>query len=231
MQEVVPGVHRIKRTWGCNVYIIPGESPLMIDAGFPVDFRRVEKRLRRLGVDSLLTVVATHYHLDHTGAIHRLADSFELSIAAHSLDAPVMEGTKPYDIYKLDILRRAYYKVLSPLFRYQYVDVDLRLEEGYRLEALGGLEVIHLPGHTEGSIGLYQADRGILFSGDTIRNENGVLDGPPSQFTPDLDKAYEGISRKVLDLDFEVLLPGHGEPVTRNARRQLDAMMARRGEK
>jgi glyoxylase-like metal-dependent hydrolase (beta-lactamase superfamily II) len=155
----------------------------------------------------------------------RLKERYRAEVAAHGADADVMEGTVPYQVYKLDPLRTVYYRALRPLYRYEFVRVDHRLREGDVLDVLGGLEVIHLPGHTSGSIALYQRDKGILFSGDTIRNERGVLEGPPPQFTPGLDEAFRHIEEKVLGLQFEVLLPGHGEPLTSGARDLVERMM------
>jgi glyoxylase-like metal-dependent hydrolase (beta-lactamase superfamily II) len=224
--EPVPGVFMLERTWGSNIYVTAGEYPVIIDAGFPLDERRILKSLNGT-VPRLL--VATHYHIDHVGPMSRLKRRFGSAVAAHASDAPVMEGTEPYQVYKLDLLRTAYYKVLAPLYRYEHVGVDMRLREGDVLDALGGLEVIHLPGHTEGSIALYQRERGILFTGDTIRNERGLLEGPPPQFSPGLEESFDGIRRKVLELDFEVLLPGHGEALTSGAREAVEAMMRESG--
>ena len=229
MREVYPGVYMMKRTWGSNVYILPGGKPAMIDAGFPVDRRRIARRLAGFPSDNRWLLVATHYHLDHTGSMKCISESFDTTIAAHAGDAPVMEGSRPYDTFKLNLPQAVYYKMLSPLFRYQYVSVDRKLEEGDVLDTLGGLEVIHVPGHTRGSIALYQKDRGILFSGDTVRNENGVVGGPPPQFSIAPEESFNQIREKLLNLDFEVLLPGHGDPIIGGARGDVRRMMSRRG--
>jgi glyoxylase-like metal-dependent hydrolase (beta-lactamase superfamily II) len=211
----------LRKTWGSNIYIIPGERNVLIDAGFPLDERRV---VRAIGDSGLDLMVATHYHIDHVGTMSRLKGRFGAAVAVHRADAGILEGTVPYRFYKLDPLKAVYYKLLAPLYPYEFVRVDRRLEDGDILEALGGLEVIHLPGHTEGSIALYQSDRGILFSGDTIRNEKNVLQGPPPEFSVETDKAFENIKEKVLQRDFEVLLPGHGEPLLTGARRRVERL-------
>jgi glyoxylase-like metal-dependent hydrolase (beta-lactamase superfamily II) len=220
--EPVPGVLMLQKTWGSNIYLIPGRSTTLIDAGFPLDERRIIKALDETGLGM---IVATHYHIDHVGTISALKRRFGTEVAAHTTDAAVMEGKVPYRVYKLDPLRTVYYKVLSPLYKYEFVEVDTHLEEGSLLDVLGGLEVIHLPGHTEGSIGLYQPDRGILFSGDTIRNERNVLEGPPPNFSVDVREAFTNLEEKLLKLDFDVLLPGHGEPVLGGARRAVERLL------
>lgn len=222
MKEPVRGVFMLRRTWGCNVYIIGRDGNALIDAGFPLDERRI---VRGLGGSGPRLMVATHYHIDHVGPMASLKERFGSKIAVHATDALVMEGTVPYQLYKLDPLRTVYYKVLSPLYRYRFAAVDQRLKEGDSVDALGGLEVVHLPGHTDGSIALYQRKMGILFSGDTIRNEKGILDGPPPQFSPGIEESFRHIRDKVLKLDFDILLPGHGEPLVGGAREKVESMM------
>ncbi len=227
MIEVVPSIKMLPKTWGCNVYLSESGRGALIDGGFPMDTRRVAAALSRARpIPEVL--VATHCHLDHMGTLAELKDRFGSTVAAHRADAPVMEGTEPYRLFKLDPLRAAYYRVLAPLYRYRYVGVDRLLEEG---DVLEGLEVIHVPGHTEGSIALFDPVARALFSGDSIRNEKGVLDGPPPQFTPDLDLALDSIRDKILPLDFEVLLPGHGDPLVGGARDAVEGMMALKGRK
>ena len=226
MRETVPGVFMVERTWGSNVYVIVEERPVLIDAGFPLDEKRIIRTLR--GADPAL-MVATHYHIDHVGPMSRIKRRFGAAVAAHAIDARVMEGIVPYQVYKLDPLRAVYYRLLAPLYPYEFVEMDTWLEEGDVVDALGGLEVIHLPGHTDGSIALYQRERGILFTGDTIRNEKGVLEGPPPRFSSRIEDSFTHIREKVLELDFEVLLPGHGEPLIQGARRAVQRMMREYG--
>jgi len=231
LKEVIPGVLMVERTWGCNVYFIPGENATMIDAGFPMDQRTLQRQVGESDESNgrIGTVVATHYHLDHVGSIGKLKELFGTQVMAHSEDAGVMEGVVPYERFKLDRLRSIYYAALGPLFKYEHVGVDVRLTEGDMIDAMGGLQVIHLPGHTRGSIALYQSERGILFSGDTIRNEKGIVEGPPPLFSPGIEEAFWCIKEKVLSLGFETLLPGHGSPVIGGASSAVEQMMRAQG--
>jgi len=225
MLEVLTGVSIVERTQGSNVYLVDGEPPALIDAGFPLDARRVIRQLRKNQNRDPGFLVATHYHIDHMGSARTLKGAFKATIAVHDADADIVEGKAPYQMFKVDALRTIYYSALAPLFRYENVMVETRLFEGEILELLEGLEVIHVPGHTAGSIMLYEAKRGILFSGDTLRNEKGVLEGPPPEFSPGVDEAFWHIKEKVLRLDFDTLLPGHGGPVIGGARAKVERMM------
>jgi glyoxylase-like metal-dependent hydrolase (beta-lactamase superfamily II) len=109
-----------------------------------------------------------------------------------------------------------FYTARWPLFRYRHFRPDRFLREGNRLDLLGGMAVLHTPGHSPGSLCLYSESRGILFSGDLVRNEGGALEGPPPHFTPDTEAARASL-RRVGELDFDMLLPGHGLVVARGA--------------
>jgi len=76
--------------------------------------------------------------------------------------------------------------------------------------------VIHTPGHTAGSISLLDEQKKVLFAGDTLRVSDRKVGGPPEQFSVDMTKVKESIA-KLAQLDFDVLLGGHGEPFQPNA--------------
>ena len=228
LAEVAPGVFMVRKTWGCNVFLIPGPRLCMIDAGFPLDTHALSRLALSIDSSGPGMLVATHCHLDHMGSMARLKRESGASVVAHKDDADTMEGKAPYRKFKLAPLQAVYYKLLGPLYPYEYVEVDRRLEDGDVIDVMGGLEVVHLPGHTEGSIALYQREMGILFTGDTVRNENNVLEGPPPQFTPNLERAYEGIAERLMPLDFSVLLPGHGDPVFKGAHDTVEMLLSGR---
>ncbi|MBN1289889.1 MAG: MBL fold metallo-hydrolase [Actinobacteria bacterium] len=225
MEEVIEGVFLLKRVLGSNVYFIPGDTSAMIDSGFPFDSRRILGQVTSNGYNPPSILVATHYHLDHTGSMSHLKSMLGSKVAAHEHDAAFMEGEKDYEVFRVDTVRRVYYRTLAPFFRNRLVDVDMRLSEGDTLNILGGLNVIHIPGHTQGSIALYQPERGILFSGDTIRNENSILEGPPALFTPELERSFFNIRNKLCGLPLKVILPGHGAPVFEDAQKKVTTMM------
>jgi glyoxylase-like metal-dependent hydrolase (beta-lactamase superfamily II) len=93
------------------------------------------------------------------------------------------------------------------------VAVDISLKDG---DAIGDLTVILTPGHTEGSIMLLDKNRKVLFSADTLRLDKGKVATGPEHFTWNKDRQTESI-RRVAALDFDVMLPGHGEPLVGDA--------------
>jgi glyoxylase-like metal-dependent hydrolase (beta-lactamase superfamily II) len=105
------------------------------------------------------------------------------------------------------------FKAASPFFKPTPIQPDLVLHDGDRV---GRLTVIHTPGHTPGSISLYDSERKVVFVGDTLRYVDGKINGPPKQFTLDMDKALQSIA-KISELDFDMMLSGHGEALKPNA--------------
>lgn len=217
---------KIRRSFGSNIYLIAGKGLTLVDAGFSIDLPAILLGLRTLGAGprDLDFIVATHYHGDHVGPIAGLRKRYGVRAAMHEEDGRYASGNVPQHTCEAETLQLIFYTALWPFFRYRHFEVDRLLEEGEVIDLLGGLEVIHAPGHSAGGICLYNRKNGILFSGDLIRNENGVLEGPPEHFTPDPAAASFSL-QKVASLDFETLLPGHGEVILEGAGDRFRALL------
>jgi glyoxylase-like metal-dependent hydrolase (beta-lactamase superfamily II) len=140
-------------------YLIKGDyKNLLIDSGVDRNFPKLQKSLLALGlkVRDIDIVVNTHEHFDHIGA-NRYFQDYAL-IAAHRFAATKITLEDRYvTMYKSGDLNEPSLKV------------HIWLENRSRFD-LGNynLEVVHTPGHTSGSICLYEFARKILFTGDTL---------------------------------------------------------------
>jgi len=208
--EIIPGVHQVDGVDG-NCFIIVGDGLVLVDTGLPGNTGKIleyiEKTLGAIPSD-IETIILTHYHLDHTGNAYDLWDISGAKVAIHADDADYVEGTKPMPVPGgfTGIL----YRVFKVFFRFKPVQPDIILHDN---DGIAGLTCIHTPGHTPGSICLHDPNFRILFSGDALRFSHGKLGGPLPRFTPAMDQATQSI-KKIATLDFEVLLPGHGVPLT-----------------
>jgi glyoxylase-like metal-dependent hydrolase (beta-lactamase superfamily II) len=207
-------LYRIRGSFGSNIYLITDNGLTLVDGGFPMDLPVIHLGLRSLGAkpSDIDLVIATHYHGDHTGTVAGLRRRYGVHAAIHREDGAFSSGQRPQETTEVALAKLLFYTALWPLFRYRHFQPDRLLEEGDVVELLGGLEVLHTPGHSDGSVCLYGAKRGILFSGDLVRNERGQLEGPPPHYTPDMPAACRSLQR-VSDLDFDILLPGHGKVI------------------
>ena len=85
------------------------------------------------------------------------------------------------------------------------------------------LQVLHLPGHTPGSIGLWDEAGGELFSGDTVY-DGGLIDNLPESDTA----AYARTMTRLRTLPVEAVYAGHDQPFGRERLRELTEAYLRR---
>jgi hydroxyacylglutathione hydrolase len=213
--EIIEGVHRIEAACSSiahsNVYLITYEKEMIvIDTGTAGNAKKIVAYIQKIGrqVSEVSTIILTHYHMDHVGSAKELKELTKAKVAAHLEDADFVAGKKPFPKQK-NILFRA---VLS-FIKSEPVEVDFLLKDG---ERIGNLTVISVPGHSPGSIALFDQQRKILFVGDTLRFDGNRVTGAPKHFTWDTEKEKKSIE-KISKLDFDIMLPGHGEVLKENA--------------
>ena len=107
--------------------------------------------------------------------------------------------------------------LMKLIYRTEAVEADILLEDG---DQIGVYQVIHIPGHTPGSICLYNPQNKVIFVGDNLRYSKGKIKGPSPRLLPEPGKFKESI-KKLANLNIEVILSGHSPPVTSNAALKL----------
>jgi glyoxylase-like metal-dependent hydrolase (beta-lactamase superfamily II) len=160
IEELQPDIFRIEgHGTSSHSYIIKGEyANLLIDSGVDANFPILQKSLLKIGLKTrdIDIVLNTHEHFDHIGANRYFQD--HALIAAHRFAATKMIFNDRYvTLYKSADLNEIPLKV------------HLWLESKSRFD-LGNysLNIIHTPGHTSGSICIYEPGKKILFTGDTV---------------------------------------------------------------
>jgi Zn-dependent hydrolases, including glyoxylases len=212
--EIVPGIHRVDEASSnlahSNVYLVINKQDLyVVDTGTKGNAEKIAAYIEKLGRQpkEVSTIILTHYHMDHAGSAKDLQELTGAKVAASIEDAVVISGKEPYPKPKNLLMRAASFMKPAP------VDVEVPLKDG---DTIGDLTVYVMPGHTAGSIMLLDKQKKVLFSGDTLRQEKGKVTAGPEHFTWDAAKQKESLQR-VAEMDFEVLLPGHSEPLMSNA--------------
>jgi glyoxylase-like metal-dependent hydrolase (beta-lactamase superfamily II) len=204
--KIDENIHRIDNVSG-NVYLI---DDILIDTGLPRSEKKIRAYLRKMGKTPSMIVI-THSHLDHVGSLRALKETIRAEVIVHELEKDALAGKEPLPSPKS--LVGFFFRVVSLFYRYCPAPPDRVVREG---DTIGNFTVIHIPGHTPGSIALYDAERKIMVVGDTVRYIRGKIQGAPSFFTINKDQARRSIE-KIASYDFDLLLSGHGEPLRRNA--------------
>jgi glyoxylase-like metal-dependent hydrolase (beta-lactamase superfamily II) len=168
MRNVPAHLHSIRTAMGCFHLLVEddGASAVLIDAGFFGEIwylRRLLKKLR-LAPGDICAILLTHGHLDHVGSLPELQDWTGAPVWAHALEHAHVAGT--YGYTGLSRVCGWLEAVGRRVLRRRIGRVDRTFADGEMLPFWGGLEVVHLPGHTRGHCGFYSARHDLLFSGD-----------------------------------------------------------------
>ena len=182
IKEIAPKVWKLNVD--SNVYFLDFKEKIVIDTG-PSAYKAVVKEElgKVVSLDKVDRVIFTHLHYDHSG-------NFDLFP-----NAKFYASKGEIALFNKSKLKT----VLHPFFARRF-NVRLHvLKDGL------GLKIIPTPGHTKGSVCLYYAKAGVLFSGDTLFfNGFGRIDFPFS----DPGRMEESLE-KIKGIKYKVLAPGH----------------------
>lgn len=225
MAQITPGVFVETGKLGSNnSIIVTDEGAVLIDAPHkPTDAARWRDTAAEFGETAYL--VHTDHHIDHTLGNFLLPGT----VVSHAVTRHRMAEEYPSWDYVRDLL-----SVIDPGGLDVMPKLAVRLPTvtfDYRMQLhLGNVtvELIHLPGHTANSLVAYLPEQGVLFSGDNVCEAS-----LPSFQDADVGSWFEALDH-IAGLDFEFLVPGHGEVGTKETvavfRDQArEAVPARRG--
>jgi hydroxyacylglutathione hydrolase len=198
----------------CNCSIIGDEATheaMVIDPGDNIDDVLILIRKHNLQVKQ---IVITHAHIDHVGGAMKLRAA---------TGAPILLNQNDYALLKMLDLQAAWIGVADP----GKVEIDRSVSTGETVSAGSHTaQILHTPGHTEGSICLYFEAEKRLIAGDTLfAGSIGRTDLPGGS----TEKIMRSLHDTVLALpDETVVIPGHGELTTIGKERESNPFLARR---
>jgi hydroxyacylglutathione hydrolase len=184
-----------------NIYLLKDEKSALIDASmFPE------------GLETLDYLILTHCHFDHTGMAKEIQEKTGCKIMMSEAESEFFEADRP-------AASAAKFFDFSPDLDFT---IDRRLKPGDKIDLGGtGLEVILTPGHTPGSISLYEPENKLLFSGDTVFAEGfgryDLLGGDREA----LKKSIASLAK----LDVKEMFPGHGPAREGNVAAYLNSIV------
>lgn len=207
-----------------NTFVIPDEQGFtMIDVGGggTIGYEHLHSGLDKLGLSlrDLHTVVLSHAHPDHMGAIKYVLDEAEPTVFIHHLDiAPALDPEHLHHTFDIELAKEKFAPVNEfqdfDLFQF-FDDFGCSMNAAHEVEELNEkdvirlgsftFEVLHTPGHAPGHISLFEKKKGILLAGDLV----GIS---PAWYTP----ASGGLTGYLESLDkmesknASLLIPAHG---------------------
>jgi hydroxyacylglutathione hydrolase len=222
MIQIITGVYLLSSflgigAWGANVYLLVDNDLTLVDTGLPGRADLILEQVKELGYSpsDIKRIIITHHHADHIGSLAALKKATQAEIIAHSADAPYIDGTLPQPGPSRPQWLSRLLARFDWLWATEPVAVDTLVNNGDELPILGGIKILHTPGHTPGSICLYLQSQKLLIAGDLLAHRFG-LKLPSRSFTADITQEIQSVKR-VADLDFDIICFGHGSPIMHDA--------------
>lgn len=233
LDEVAPGICRIESDIGQRFvaqYLLVGQGrTVLVDTGLattPDD--ALLPALEEVEAEPDLIVIS-HADLDHCGGNRRMRERYPRALlACHELDrrwiesnaAMLAENYRWHETYGLDGPdEQGRQEMLDLLGGDAPIDLGLSGAETIRLESGRRIEVLHLPGHSPGHIGLWDPQHRVAIIIDAVLYD-GIYDRAGAKLIPPRyydAAAYRETIRRVRGLEPELLLTAHFEPMSRAA--------------
>ena len=220
--ELLPGVHVVPGIPWSRIYLIEGVTLAVVDTGPPWSAGKVVRYIESIGrrPEELEHILITHSHPDHTIGAPSLIRRTGARLVAHRGDTMTVSSHEVHLSY-VGLLSR----LRAPLPLLRGTPVSQVAEDGHSVPILGGVKVIHTPGHTPGSVCYLLEDRGVLFSGDTLFSDGHSISRsvPYPRYNRD---DYKQSVAMLATLEFETLCGDHGVPLMGDASDKLRTMLA-----
>jgi glyoxylase-like metal-dependent hydrolase (beta-lactamase superfamily II) len=180
-----------------NIYIIKGKIPSIIDCGTGLYSRNIVKKINEIiNINSIKQIIITHEHFDHCGGLKKIYDEIQ--------DKPTIIAHEQAS-NKIERGESLFAKMLGGKMPKMHIDFKLKNEMNIKIGD-NLFQVIYSPGHSPGSICLYDKNTKSLFSGDTIFSYGsfGRYDFPGGSYN-----LLKNSIEKLALLDIKNLYPGH----------------------
>ena len=234
-----------------NIYVLTGENGLVFDSGFGnrpagetmvTSIKQITKAVRDKGLPcSIKNALASHGHWDHFSGMIYLQKHLGIQILATEMQAPKLQSKA---VYKqlfwatsklIEHPSPSFFQTLNTLCAQKAKDIYLAMlkikfipENVKIINAKTKFtineetwEMIHLPGHCDDDVVLYNRNKGIVLAGDIILNSVTTWLGPPKSR---LDRYLETLEFLKNLPKLNLIFPAHGSPITAPRERIQEAI-------
>ncbi len=219
-----------------NVFVFPGDPLTLIDCGINSDesISQLSEALHEINhsIEEVGRIIISHHHVDHLGAVQRIAEISAAEIIAHPYSVPYLEMPHAVRERNWTFIDASFRQVGVPqdvLDVIEHVDdylesmmgtvsVARTVDEGDTLY-LGNhdWQVYHMPGHAGGLIVLFDPESRVMLSSDHLLakiSSNPLIEAPePGQKRPRRLLDYIHGLERIAELNPVIAYTGHGEPV------------------
>ena len=220
-------VYQIRALGAMVTLVIADGQALLVDAGMRGSSGLIASGLDELGLslDAVCSLVLTHHHPDHASGVTELVAGRRISVMAHRLDSAVLTG----GYVQSSSIRTPLVARLAPPVLHRMsggpIAVDVELEDGDEVPFTLPVRVVHLPGHTAGSIALYVPERRLVIVGDSLQYRLGRRLSPPAAAVSEDPSQALASLEKLLRIDFDAICFAHFPPMRTGAKAGLRAML------
>jgi glyoxylase-like metal-dependent hydrolase (beta-lactamase superfamily II) len=203
MVELMKGIHVVDHSeakdHSLETWILDcPEGTVLIDGGQRPDaVDNIKSELDSMGKKwkDVKLILVTHKHGDHINNLPKLKELTGAKVMSEEHEAPLIKDAKGVTVEGL--------------------------KDGSVIPYCGGIQVVHIPGHSEGNSSYYLMKHKVMIAGDTIFGDpEGNIAAPPERYCLDVDQATCEIKR-LLNYDFDVLLITHGKGTTKGAKEKV----------
>ena len=200
----------------CNVFLVTGNHPFIVDTGSGESDARIQRWLKPiLNGAKLDSIILTHRHFDHIGGVASLKRNHDANVLIHRDDAEAVRNADPEETGAV-------------IFGAPICPIEVNELLGTETISSGenSFKVIHTPGHSAGSICLYEKESSSLICGDTVFKDGvGRWDLPSGHFNSLLSSV-----RALKHLKIRNIYPGHGPCALGDGEEAVERAMTYLGE-
>jgi glyoxylase-like metal-dependent hydrolase (beta-lactamase superfamily II) len=225
MKQILQGLHTFTTLQLGRVYLIEdADGYTLVDTGIAASVKRIIKEVVQRGgkPEYIKRIIITHAHYDHIGGLARLKEITGAQVIAHPLEKKVIQGEMAEVRPERASLSLIGKMMWQPARIWPSVEVQREVNDGDVLEdVMGGLHIIHAPGHAPGQIALWQPHWRVLICGDAMMNLP-KLSLPLEAYTVDMQQAKRTVQH-LAKLNPTIVCFGHGSPIFLEAAEKIRA--------
>ncbi len=201
-----------------NVFLLTNNKcNILIDCSVKFSWKKLEKRLKKLGIANIDLLILTHSHFDHATNALKIRNKYGAKVLIHELEKEYLSTGSNIIPKGTNIFSKSIIKLIANrfagYFQYSPCPQNITLTDHYNLDEYGfDSYVLHTPGHTLGSVSII-VDNEIAIVGDTMFGLFRKSVFPP--FVNDV-RALINSWRLLLDTNCRLFLPSHGTENSRN---------------